>query len=79
MALGPANQICSARVEPRLTLPLRNSARREMSVTEVSVPLGEGGLVLGGRGGSKCPDIIGHSVCQSPWRPAHGPVRGRRC
>lgn len=79
VALGPANQICSARVEPRLTLPLRNSARREMSVTEVSVPLGEGGLFLGGRGGSKCPDIIGHSVCQSPWRPAHGLVRGRRC
>ena len=53
VALGPANQICSARVGPRLTLPLRNSARRETSVTEVSVPAGEAAVVgcLGGRGG----------------------------
>lgn len=81
VAKGPANQICSARVGPRLTLPLRNSARREMSVTEVSLPAGEGGLCLGGEGGggNKRQDIIGASVCQSPWRPAHGPLRGRRC
>lgn len=40
-ALGPANQICSVRVGPHLTLPLRNSVQRELSVTEVSAP-GEG-------------------------------------
>lgn len=70
--LGPANQICSVRVGPHLTLPLRNSVQRELSVTEVSAP-GEGW------GGNKRRYIIGHSVRQSPWRPAHRFVRGHRC
>lgn len=63
VALGPANQICSARVGPRLTLPLRNSARRETSVTEVSVPAGEAAVVgcLAGRGRKQVP---GHNWSQ---------------
>lgn len=67
--LGPANQICSARVGLHLTLPLHN---REPSLTEVSA-WGQGG------GGNKCLDIIGHGIRQSPWKPAPRFVLGPHC
>nr|XP_025867484.1 uncharacterized protein LOC112929570 [Vulpes vulpes] len=70
-ALLPANQTGSARVGQPLALPLCNSARSELSVTEVSAP--------GGREQTNKPlDVIGHGIRPSSQSPAHGLARGRR-
>lgn len=63
-ALRPANQVSTARVGPRSSLPLRNSAQGELSVKEASIPW-EAGTET-----NRHPAAIGCGVCQSPWIPA---------
>lgn len=47
--LRPANQISAARVGPRSSLPLRNSAQGKLSIKEASIPGEVGGMEVGNK------------------------------